>query len=276
MATITRTYTFTDGSIAYGSQVESEVSNIVTTWNNHDGGTSTWTNVKATSSVITNLDLGSSGVAGSLDVFPSTSSTGKITLSATANSGDTTTTITNAAQGGARTYTIPEAGASASFVMTQGTQTISGTKTFDGQLIGKGTATNDSAAAGYIGQYIESVVTAQAGPTTNQWGDVTSISLTAGDWDVTFCADQNITGTSTTALRAGIGTVTGNDGTGMTQGTNMAQITPNGIDINRYHQAVPSFRVSLTGTTTYYAKHFFLYTGGSPTTAGRISARRVR
>lgn len=47
MATITRTYTFTDGTTAYGSQVEVEVANIVTVFNNHDSGSSTWTQVKS-------------------------------------------------------------------------------------------------------------------------------------------------------------------------------------------------------------------------------------
>lgn len=42
MSTITRTFTFSDGTTAYGSQVESEISNIVTAFNNHNAGTSTW------------------------------------------------------------------------------------------------------------------------------------------------------------------------------------------------------------------------------------------
>ncbi len=46
MAQITRTYTFTDGTTAYGSQVESEVANIVNTWNNHDSGATAWTLIK--------------------------------------------------------------------------------------------------------------------------------------------------------------------------------------------------------------------------------------
>lgn len=52
MSTITRTYTFTDGTTAYGSQVESEVANIVSVFNLHDSGTNTWTNVKATAVLI--------------------------------------------------------------------------------------------------------------------------------------------------------------------------------------------------------------------------------
>lgn len=46
MSTISRTYTFTDGTTAYGSQVETEISTIVTAFNNHDAATSSWTNLK--------------------------------------------------------------------------------------------------------------------------------------------------------------------------------------------------------------------------------------
>jgi hypothetical protein len=48
-----------------------------------------------------------------------------------------------------------------------------------------GTNTNDSAAAGYVGEYVSSAVTATNYGATGVWGDLTSISLTAGDWDVT-------------------------------------------------------------------------------------------
>lgn len=43
MSVITRTYTFVDGTTAYGSQIESEIANIVNAWNNHDAGLSQWT-----------------------------------------------------------------------------------------------------------------------------------------------------------------------------------------------------------------------------------------
>lgn len=85
-----------------------------------------------TTLVFTNIDAGASGTAGSVDIFPTTASKGKLAFTATANTNNDTTTITNAAQGGAYTYTIPDAGASAAFVMTAGTQTLSGTYTFSG------------------------------------------------------------------------------------------------------------------------------------------------
>lgn len=79
---------------------------------------------------VVNLDAGSSGAAGTVDVFPTTASKGKIAITATDSTGNTTTTITNAAQAGAVTYTIPDAGASANFVMSEGAATVNGAKTF--------------------------------------------------------------------------------------------------------------------------------------------------
>src|SRR5574343_1014033 len=46
MSQILRSYTFTDGTNAYGSEVESEIANIVNTFNNHDSGASQWTALK--------------------------------------------------------------------------------------------------------------------------------------------------------------------------------------------------------------------------------------
>ena len=82
--------------------------------------------------VTTNIDAGASGTAGTVDIFPTTASTGKMAFVAASNAGDTTTTFTNASQAGVRTYTVPDAGASASFVMTEGAQTVNGAKTFGG------------------------------------------------------------------------------------------------------------------------------------------------
>jgi hypothetical protein len=78
-----------------------------------------------------NLDAGASGTAGTVDVFPTTASKGKLAITAADSAGDTTTTVVNASQSGARTYTIPDAGASASFVMSEGAQTVNGAKTFN-------------------------------------------------------------------------------------------------------------------------------------------------
>lgn len=60
MALITRTYSFTDGTTAYGSQVESEIANVVNTINSCDAGTTAWTKVKTGQIVLTaNQDFSS-------------------------------------------------------------------------------------------------------------------------------------------------------------------------------------------------------------------------
>lgn len=101
---------------------------------------------------ITNVDLGISGTAGSLDIFPTTSAKGKLAITAADSAGNTTTAIVNASQAGARTYTIPDAGASASFVMSEGAQTINGAKTIPTLITTTFTATNiDAGASGTAG-----------------------------------------------------------------------------------------------------------------------------
>ena len=59
-----------------------------------------------------------------------TTQTGNLVLKATASAGNTQTIITNASQAAARTYTVPDAGTNASFVMGAGTQTVAGATTF--------------------------------------------------------------------------------------------------------------------------------------------------
>lgn len=60
---------------------------------------------------------------------------GSLVVKAADNAGNTVTTVTNASQAAARTYTIPDASANASFVLTEGAQTINGNKTFGGSII---------------------------------------------------------------------------------------------------------------------------------------------
>jgi hypothetical protein len=72
---------------------------------------------------VTNVNAGASGTAGEIDVFPATTSKGKTSITASDNSGNTTTNINTAAQTGARTYTVPDAVQSTSFVMGANAET---------------------------------------------------------------------------------------------------------------------------------------------------------
>lgn len=68
------------------------------------------------------LEIGSptAGGAANIDLYSNTASRGYIALYTTDNAGDYCINITNASQAGNRTYTIPDAGANAEFVMTAG------------------------------------------------------------------------------------------------------------------------------------------------------------
>lgn len=85
---------------------------------------------------VTNLDAGASGTAGSVDIFPTTASKGKLAITCTDQTGNTTVTLTAGAMGQATALTIPDpGGATASVVLTEGAQTINGAKTFTAPII---------------------------------------------------------------------------------------------------------------------------------------------
>lgn len=143
-----------------------------------------------------------------------------------------------------------------------------------------GTNTNDSASAGYVGEILTSSVSNVTVGTSAQYYDVTSISLTAGDWDlsgVVVYGANSATFTSTD-LELGISSTSGNASTGLTQGSNYiiaAGAVP--TSFSNMSLTIPAFRVSVATTTTYYLKGFVsVYTAGSPKHWGRLSARRVR
>jgi hypothetical protein len=143
------------------------------------------------------------------------------------------------------------------------------------QLAGTGTTTNDSAAAGYVGQYIESIVSAVNFPATGAFGDLTSISLTAGDWDVSLNFFADNTGVTGTEMSYGISQTTGNSTTGLVYGSNRFQIIQTALQTS-IPASISGYRQSLSGTTTIYAKFKATYTVGTPNSYARLSARRVR
>lgn len=143
----------------------------------------------------------------------------------------------------------------------------------------RGTNTNDSAATGFVGEYVSSAVatgSAVSSTGTTQWFDVTSISLTAGDWDISCVIAGKDNGATISAWTGGIGTATGNNGAGLVQGDNRLNMSiPNSTE-GDIGLSIPAWRVSITSTTTYYLKALFIFSAGTPQSYGRISARRVR
>lgn len=152
--------------------------------------------------------------------------------------------------------------------------TIAGTLTVTGGALG--TATNNNAAAGNVGEYVSaSVVQGSATAlTTATPKTVTSISLTAGDWDITAIGSSTGASTGTEFDVAVSGTT--NSFIGTVLGDTRCQtptVSLTGADATLM---IPAVRKSISSTTIFYLVVQETFTVGTPAAYGRISARRVR
>ena len=86
-----------------------------------------------------------------IDLKSPTALKGMLEIVAADSAGNTKTTITNDSQAAARTYTIPDAGADASFLMSAGNQTLAGVMTFTQAPINKGGSILSPVAAALVG-----------------------------------------------------------------------------------------------------------------------------
>ena len=143
----------------------------------------------------------------------------------------------------------------------------------------KGTTTNDSASAGDVGQYVESVVTSGSAVTLTDatWTNITSISLTAGDWDVTSLAIFPLNGAGALAdFLFAVSAYSGATTTDHVVGDNIITSPVNSTTGINTYAAIPARRFSLASTTTIYMKAFVDVASGAYKGYGRLSARRVR
>jgi hypothetical protein len=146
-----------------------------------------------------------------------------------------------------------------------------------GQL--PGTATNDSATAGNVGEYIESVIASgSAVSLVNATAKtITSVSLPAGDWDVDVTLYFLFpASTSVTQMIASIsGTTNVLDTTaGKFSGISMAAFVP-GAASSISSNIVP-YRLSLSGTTSVFLIAQAAFSVSTLTAYGIIRARRAR
>lgn len=131
-----RTYQFTDGTTAYGSQVEVEIGNIVNVLNNLNTATVTWGQVSASHGtnvpLIADCASGSQHIAdfknnnvikASVDSSGNIDTKGTVTAEATSNQlilGTTRTITLSATQPAtsSRTYTLPDKGANSNVMLS--------------------------------------------------------------------------------------------------------------------------------------------------------------
>lgn len=142
-----------------------------------------------------------------------------------------------------------------------------------------GTSTNDNAPAGDVGEYVSSnnsggTVSLTSGTAAN----FTSISLTAGDWDVWF--DAYYAGQNTTSISTILSSISQTSATVDASPGNFSQVGGVGTVFNASAAQISSnvgpSRISLSSTTTLYAVAQATFSGGTLSVFGIISARRAR
>lgn len=114
--------------------------------------------------------------------------------------------------------------------------------------------------------------------TAGQFGDLTSLVLQPGEYDLTAMLETNNNGSVTAGIVAvGISTTSGNSTTGLENGVNRALAYNVGTTGYQYSLAVPNYRVVVTTPTTYYLKGYYASTiTNFQHTGYRLSARRVK
>ena len=138
-----------------------------------------------------------------------------------------------------------------------------------------GTTVADSAASGYVGEVISSTILAASAISLSNGvnANITSISLTAGDWDVYgnvyfICAGSTIL--LIAACTISTVSVTSNDS------AYLFQTFPNPIAGNSTGIVAPTRRINISSTTTIYLVSGQTFSTSTLTGCGSIYARRMR
>lgn len=138
-----------------------------------------------------------------------------------------------------------------------------------------GCINTSDATAGNLGEYKARVVASGSAVslTTANTANVDSITLTAGDWDVTGIAKFSLTGATTTDFKAGFSFTSatmGNDTMFIQKPFNFSGLT------STYADGLPVVRISVASSTKVYFVAQSTFTLGTVSAYGNIRARRVR
>lgn len=161
--------------------------------------------------------------------------------------------------------------------------TLAGAETLSNKVINQpnivGVTTNSNAVAGSVGEYVlGSLVVGSATPlVTDVAKTITSISLTAGDWDVTGVVGLTVGGATSIARKAAsISQTTNSMKAAGTLGA--FQVASATTVSGGFNESIPTgtVRISLASTTTIYLVTLCTFTVSTISAYGEIGARRVR
>lgn len=174
------------------------------------------------------------------------------------------------------TITAPATGST--LTIADGTTLTETTSTSIGRGQYQATDTNDNATAGNIGEFVQSEIAigSAVALTSGTTANITSISLTAGDWDVWGMVSLNPAGTTTvSAFGGGVSTTSATFPTSPNGGA-MNFINATLTTGSAQHMPIGTRRLSLSGTTTVFLVELCTFGTSTASGYGGIYARRVR
>lgn len=140
----------------------------------------------------------------------------------------------------------------------------------------QGTATNDDAPAGFLGEYVQARQDPATGPSVagGGWVTVLTLNLTAGDWDVSGSVAIQFGGASVDGIIAGISDTTNQE---PADDLDEFRFNPGLVasgDLDKF--TVPTVRASLAAPASRFLVVNAAITVGTATAGGKMMARRVR
>lgn len=198
-----------------------------------------------------------------LGVTLSPTGTGTVTINPS-----TASTINNSSIG----VTTPLAG---KFTTLQSTSTYTPSTTFG--IVG--TTAADNAQAGSIGEVVSSVLSVGSAVSlvSNTVSNITSVSLTAGDWDCTGVVSFAFTATTSYQILSGAITTVSNTLPNVNSGGfSTFTAPPTAPGGNTTALPIATVRMNVSGTTTVFLESMGFFSASTLTTWGGIYCRRQR
>ena len=136
------------------------------------------------------------------------------------------------------------------------------------------TGSTNTVAAGQIGEKLEVLQTnVTSFPATTVWGDLGSVTLTPGTWNISSILSCHLNGATQTVFSTAISTNSGTNN-GAVYGLNLADGLP-ATSVVDNTIGIPQYILMVSSNTSVYCKVYSTHSAGTPQYRGRLTAIRI-
>jgi hypothetical protein len=266
----------TDSNVQFGALANN---NLIA----YDSAAGYWKNVTASSIGLgTVTSVSGTGTVNGITLTGTVTSSGSLTLGGTLSGTASSLTAGNVTTNANLTGPITSVGNATSVAAQTGTGStfvMQASPTINTPSI-TGVTDASNASAGSVGEYISATLSSGSAVslTTFTAKTVTSISLTAGDWDVTGVMNMFFGATTNVVAAYGGASTTNNTLGANNTFTGTLYATTGAVlgDVLQTRSPIPMQRISISATTTVYLIAFASFTVSTVNAHGEIRARRIR